>query len=234
MPPTLRLKQALDYSRLNTGPSFRLPNPSTPKEKGWRSSQLFDVKIIESKTDADGTDLVKVHYVGFSSKFDQWVKASATVTRSSLMSNDPKDVFLFNVLSSVRDNLTVSRGIDSRVVIRIPITSPDVTTSLTDIAQKVSSVSSYVRHEFRFNDVHGPDILFGNDWWYRIVNKANDFAYVNRETVLFGYYERKMREEYTLNNDLKLVHRGFMFFLRFVKEKGNRSELCLLRCILNN
>ncbi|XP_071107251.1 uncharacterized protein [Haliotis cracherodii] len=45
---------------------------------------------------------------------------------------------------------------------------------------------------------------------------------------LFSYYERKMREKYTLNNELKLVHRGFMFFFRFVNEKGNRSDLCLL------
>ena len=68
---------------------------------------------------------------------------------------------------------------------------------------------------------------FGDDWHFRIVNEAGDFAYVVESTIQFWVNEQRCQEEYVRVGDTfeKLIHRGHIPSFRFIKNKDNRDEV---------
>ena len=132
---------------------------------------------------------------------------------------DSKFKVLFLVSFQVQEQLTIARRSDSEVTIRIPVQRE----VFDDFCEKAGLVESGSR--FRIRDYSLFTRHLGEDWDVRVSNDAGDHAKVNLDTLTVWIQERRPLVTYTRTLKKKLVHRGYNFVMRFVKEYGNRLDL---------
>ena len=133
---------------------------------------------------------------------------------------ETKQIVFFKFYSlQVQEQLTIARGSDSEVTIRIPVQRE----VFHDFCEKAGLVKSGPR--FRIGDFHHFSHLLGIDWDLRVCNEAGDHAKVNLDTLSMWLQEWRPLVTYTRSLTKKLVHRGYNLVLRFVKDYGNRLDL---------
>ena len=126
----------------------------------------------------------------------------------------------------VKENLNISRVRDTEVTITVRVQ----TETFMQFIQTVEGEAAEIRRGVQIYRANWKSIAkcLGDDWHFRIVNKAGDFAYVVEETIQFWMNERRSLEEYVRVGDTfvkRLIHRGHTLSFRFVKNRGNRHEL---------
>lgn len=94
----LREKTRKDYAAVHEGPLRNL-NPHPRVSEKWSKTKLWRFEIIDERHDA-----VKVHWIGWSTKYDQWI------TRDSVV-DIPSDVEESNAFSHLKHQLHVQVGL---------------------------------------------------------------------------------------------------------------------------
>ena len=193
-----------------------------PKEKLW------DIRIIDRKVE-NGKNLVLVHYIGFERRYDEWQQEDMVLSvPPEVKEKSAYGHFKHQLLIEIKGRLCVTRGVDSKVDINVPIQS--------EIFKEVSKLGIPVGQKFRIRSADALTNLLCPRWNLRICNQYGDFAEVVLETLRFWLGCRKPLLEFTpdtptvgdgtsfLRNE---VHRGFVFRMTFVRHLGNKKDLAM-------
>lgn len=213
-----RQRRAVDYKRLAGGPD--LPNASGGRKQTWSTSKLFPLEVTDSNL-VDNKLMVKVHYTDpewSHERFDEWRDAADIVDIPASYiqyNNEIKDLFLTKLRLSVKEALHCQRKVDSIVNIVC-----DIPRDLFPVV--FNTPLTFSKH--RLDNLDDWNSILGASWNYRIVNSKGDFAFVTTGTVSFWIRERRPLEEFNADGCLELLHRGFIFHVKFGRGLGNKHD----------
>ena len=223
----LREKKNLDYFAIHNGPELKPHSTKSTKIK-WSTSELFRLEVVDTRINLLGSEEVKVHYIGWDDQYDEWRPKSDVVdTPSESEQTNAFDLLKIDLKVKVKENLHLSRVRDSEITLHFPIQRETFETFIHAIGA-IEDNSKAGRVLFRATHASVAELL-GPDWWYRLVNAAGDFAYLEEDTIQIWLHERRCLEEFVLTEqktlEKRLLHRGYLLAFRFVKLTGNRHEL---------
>ncbi|KAJ8029732.1 hypothetical protein HOLleu_29202 [Holothuria leucospilota] len=224
----LRARQKdVNYSNLHNGSPLKLSLNSREIKKTWSTKTLFEVTLVDQRQN-NGVREVKVHYPGWSRSFDEWRKENEIVDiPHQVFTSTGEDFFEFTLLHAIKGKLNCARKKDNEISINIPVQKEcfDLFTAKHNLVSSQKAACSF----YSFRDTQHAKSTFLKGWWYRIINKAGDFAYINFDTFKIWIKERPCLEEYSADGQLQLTHRGFQAVTRFVSLKGNRFDYDMLK-----
>ena len=222
-----RSRERVDYKALQEGPP--LERRDSDSKLTWSTKELFRLTIIDNKVNADGECFVKVHYTGWHSKFDEWRPASDIVDiPQCYLVSSPEAGILFheNLKIAIKEALHCQRKTDAYSIVRIPIVK-----DLFDNIRETGVVKR--KNRFLIQPLSCFNKFLGEKWFIRTINEAGDFAYVIKGTAEFWITERAPLVEYVDGQSIHR-HRGFVFNLCFVKDKGNIFDFDEIMTELNS
>ena len=141
-------------------------------------NQLYEIQIVEEEDYK-----VKIHYVGYSSIHDEWIRRSDIVLKPPKPSRPSPELSLLSVLAcSIKQKLNPSRKEDSAVRIQFPFD----TENFQLLKQKGKALRKSRGHDiFTLQQYSDLDELLGERWFLRIANTNGDFSYVILCTIRF-------------------------------------------------
>ena len=183
------------------------------------------MEILSERT-TDKGDEVLVHYVGWEDKYDERRLKSEVVDVHEEKS-DALELLKKDLLVKIKENINISRVLDTEVTLHIPIQME----TFNSFVQVISGNAVNLRNKEVFKaDWASVATFLGPDWFFCIVNVVGDFAYVVESPIQIWIYERRCLEQFSVNPETKhtekqLLHRGHLVVFRFVKDRGNKFEL---------
>lgn len=150
-----------------------------------KRSTLFPVEVI----DEDTQHQVKIHYVGYSNKYDEWIRKSQIQYKPVVLPLSSKELNLqshnFTTLACcIKQKLIPSRKLeDPKVRIQIPFDN----TSFNLLKRNGVLLDIQVNgHQvYGIKDYEDLDELLGEQWHLRIVNINGDFSCALLKTIQF-------------------------------------------------
>ncbi|XP_060062912.1 uncharacterized protein LOC132543427 [Ylistrum balloti] len=211
-------RQVSNYNELGKGEKATSSRSGTSGIKTKSSDIYYPVTILQQNDQRS-----RVHYIGYSHKFDEWLERDAIKeSRSTCMINS----FLLQQLQiQIKDQLCSCGKKDTHKVIRIPINEQ----SLEDVGMLISKAVlhkvTHGKHVYCIRNRHALEKFLGVSWDFRIINQQGDNFYVITDTVRFWVHERKPMKEYILYPDYAeetYLNRGMTFCFAFVVSPGNK------------
>ena len=194
--------------------------------------RLYNIQVIEEEQYK-----VKVHYVGYSSKYDEWIRKSQiqyTPLRTGMRREpDALPEYHFSVLAcNIKQKLVPSRKIEDPLVkVQIPFTTS--TFKLLKEAGKSLGIS-HGHHVYTISQYSDLNDLLGNQWHFRVANCNGDFSLVMLETIRFYIVEPKPLLDFSAtktstDHELSLVafytQQQSSLVFKFVRKDGNKRQL---------
>ena len=182
---------AVKNRQRNTVTTLEVSPPSLPRRRATSSLKrnLYDIEIVDEDEESDR---VRIHYVGYSSEYDEWRNRSEIVVRPPQTvippRVDPVSFSFSNLLSAIKKQLKPSRE-DPAIRIQLPFEEEDC----EFLIQKGTKCEN--SNQFKINSYSELGVL-GEDWHYRVVNTRGDFSFIVLETVRFHVYRPKPILEY--------------------------------------
>ena len=184
---------------------------------------LYPVEIVSTATDRPG--YVRVHYVGYSSTFDEWkpcddvvtTELSATVDEEFDVNRELAFKLKSSLVSQRRSNplVKIEMGFDKRAF-------DEGLKILGHLKERKRGVDHYTISNF--SDL---DSLFGRNWHYRGLNKHGDFCYVICKTVEFYLYKKRPLVQYIDQGGVPTkvsLARGYTLVFKFVRGDGTAAQ----------
>ena len=217
--------------RESAGYKVGTTRPPTSSRRSNHNRRLYNVQVI-----AEEQYQLKIHYVGYSSKYDEWICRGQIkyVPSKSIVQQEPDSIpeHCFSVLTCrIKQKLIPSRKTEDPLVkIQMPfnkrafMTLRKVGKSLgSSRGHQVYTISQYNN----FND------LLGDHWHIRIANSNGDFSLVMLETIRFYVTEPKSLLDFnvtkTSTGELSLTpfytQQQLSLVFQFVKQDGNKRQL---------
>lgn len=237
----LRSVKRVDYSELS---DVKLPREKKAKvAKEADRDKLYPVEIVEQD---DSNGRFKVHYIGYSSQYDEWRDNSDVISlnceHTSQESMDPESArasetnvsllfppfSLYNELSvKVKCALSSRRKENPSTRIDMPFDK-----LLFDGGLKAYGIPSRLyRGTQRYKIVKYKDLnpLLGPNWHYRGLNCNGDFCFVILNTIEYYLFKRDPLKEYIPSEGsekptLKSRDLGYMLVFSFVRGDGTKSD----------
>ena len=191
-----------------------------PRKERVNTKKLYDIEVVEEDLE---NDKVKIHYVGYSNKYDEWRCSDEIVIRpSKTTSHAQRPNFFFSTLAcAIKKRFTPGRD-DPAIRIQLPFSKDG------DLLQK--GVPCGRQHKLeQYSDI---DDVLGQDWHYRVVNTSGDFSFVVLETVQFHMYTPRPILEYTPTLTHGKLHctpvyteQETQLVFSFVHRNGNHRKL---------
>ena len=180
-------------------------------------NQLYEIEVLEEE------DRIKVHYTGYSSRYDEWLRRSEIVFKPPKQLAHEPDFSLLSVLAcSIKKSLTVSRKADSAVRIQLPF-------DMTEFQRLVEKGKSLGNSRYGLQSYSDINELLGDKWHLRIININGDFSYVILETVRFYLIRPKPIIEFDVENSDDSTNLRFTpvysLVFKFVRGNGNSKKL---------
>ena len=213
--PSLRALESVHMSSL---PRLQRVNVE-PRNK------LYDITIIEELDDK-----VKVHYVGYPEKFDEWMDRSDVYRKPSSLGGDTELPPSHLSACYIKQKLLPRKLDDPAVKVYMPYSIE----AFQEIAVRGKSVGVVRGYEhYTIQDYEALADLLGEQWYLRIANTNGDFSYVILETVDFHLFQPKPLLDYSAvrdpNGSLKFqpayIDQGHSLCFSFVHGDGNRHKL---------
>lgn len=200
--------------------------------------KLFPIEIIEEDPDSAR---YKVHYIGYSSAYDEWKEKDAVVDTNP-EDPDPEDpnpedpVFcdqtikrfsLYHELATrIKTALNSSRKVSPTVKIDLPFDRIEFYGGLGVYGVKKCCIRGIQRYTItKFQDLNP---LLGVNWHYRGININGDFCHVILNTVEFYLHRRRSLKEFvpSADNEVREICRrtGDMLVFCFVKGDGTPAQ----------
>ena len=219
---------AVKNRQRNTVTTLEVSPPSLPRCRATSSLKrnLYDIEIVDEDEESDR---VRIHYVGYSSEYDEWRNRSEIVVRPPQTvippRVDPVNFSFSNLLCAIKKQLKPSRE-DPTIRIQLPFEEEDC----EFLIQKGTKCKN--SNQFKMNSYSELDGVLGEDWHYRVVNTRGDFSFIVLETVRFHVYRPKPILEYVPKlKDSKLqyipayTHQQTQLVFSFVRREGNSCKL---------
>lgn len=218
----LRRRAPVNYQQLTKGP--RLPTDKKVRQfKTWSTTKLYPLEITDSKVVGDKL-MVKVHYVEkewVSHIYDEWRDAEEIVNVPDSFvkyTAETRELFLSRLGIAIKESLHGQRKVDSAVKLRVDIPK--------NLFEDLFLDNNLPPHTGRIclDSFDQWNSYLGKNWNLRIFNCNGDFACVMPGTLCYWLSDKKPLEEYRLDGGLRLIHRGYLFSLKFVKGLGSKSD----------
>lgn len=193
--------------------------PPRVKEK---PNKLYEIEVIAEDHEQE---LVKVHYVGYSSEYDEWKQRSEVVIRPPSNTTQTDYSSPFDVLACMIKKQLVPSRADPAVRIQLPfnLESWQLLQQSTKCGQRECKIEQY-------SDLAQ---FLGSGWHYRICNTRGDFSYAMLQTIRFHLFHPKPILEYsaTLQSDGSIQYtpeytvQTPQLVFSFVRHDGNHKKL---------
>jgi len=224
METSKRRRRTVDYKALA---DVRLPRAS--RKSGVKRDKLYPVKVVDKNSD---NGLVKIHYVGYSSAYDEW-RNEAEVVESNEASVEVscelvKPFSLYEQLCNrIKCALNSGRKDSPSVRIDMPFDKLLFDGGLRSLGTLVRTYRGTER--YRINHYRDLNPLLGVNWHFRGLNCNGDFCYAILASVQFYVYKRHPLLEYVPSTSggeptLQSTDLGYMLVFTFVRGDGTRSE----------
>lgn len=219
--------KSLVYSKL---PRAQLQEPSSSSQAD-DLDRLYRVNIIDEEEDQ-----VKIHYIGFSRKYDEWRPKSEVTSLNQEPESGPVyqpiDIagpeysHYAELKARIKASLKSSRKDSPVVTIDIPFDPLAFNGSIRLCGTFVWTFRGTDRYTIKtYRDLDG---YLGSSWYIRVLNPNGDFSYIVRETVEFYLYKRKPIQDFTLSSDGSfvptLIEQNCALVFSFVIEDGVRRQ----------
>lgn len=212
--PSVRAQEAQSQSRqIHLGRIREDPN------------RLYTIEIVEEEDYR-----VKIHYVGYSSRYDEWIRRSSIVLQAPKpIETEPELSLLRTLACNIKQKLVPSRKEEPLVRIQLPFD----TVTFEALKQKGKSLGdSYGHSTYTIRQYSDLNELLGDRWHIRIVNSNGDFSQVLLETIRFYLTRPKPILDFDVervSNEMKLipvyVEQGHSLVFTFVRSDGNLRKL---------
>lgn len=171
-----------------------------------QDSALYPVTITQSTSNR-----VKIHYIGYSSRYDEWRTISDLIHLESPVYISEDYGFTQDLALKIKSSLSSQRKANPAVRIEMMYDKRTFDEGLRmkgKFKQQIRGVEHYTIDAY--SDL---DSLLGCNWHYRGLNSAGDFCYVLPGTVDFYLCRRRPLIHYTEKekNLSKLVFHGDIF-----------------------
>ena len=198
-----------------------------------QDSTLYPISIAPSTNST--TNLVKIHYLGYSSRYDEWRAVSDLVELDTPCALEEQYDFNQHLAEKITSSLSSQRR--ASPVVKIEMTyDKSVYEKGLKMKGKLKRQSRGVEH-YTIEAYHDLDNLLGCNWHYRGLNSSGDFCYVMLETVEFYLY-RKRPLIYYVEKEQKPVKtcipRGFALVFKYVRGDGPSSQFGRVDNIFSN
>ena len=126
---------------------------------------------------------VKIHYVGYSTNYDEWIRRSEIVFKPPSSLPDETLSLTLALACSIKQKLVPSRKLEDPAV-RIQIPFDSATFQL--LQQKGKNVGMWRgQHQYTISKYSDLDELLREHWYIRVVNINGDFSYAILATIRF-------------------------------------------------
>ena len=155
--------------------------------KRRKYSTLFPIEVV----DEDSQHQVKIHYVGYSDKYDEWIRKSQ-IQYKPVVSNSPLSSQELNLQS--HNFATLACGIKQKLVpirkledpkVRIQVPFDNTSFNLLKRNGVLLDIQFNGHQVHGIKDYEDLDELFGEQWHLRIVNRNGDFSCALLKTIQF-------------------------------------------------
>ena len=189
--------------------------------KQTNPNQLYAIEIVEDKGDQ-----VKIHYTGYSSKYDEWRDREDIVDPSSAVgsTSEPERYQPFDVHQhlayAIKSSLTSGRDRDPAVCLEVPFDK-----LLFQGGMKVAGkLLRVVRGEEHYGIQQHADLvpLLGDRWFVRGLNSHLDFCAVLAETVIYYLHKKAPIIDHLCDDT---IHGGYVLIFKFVRFDGVKDQL---------
>ena len=235
----------MSQSRLRKRPSvnylddLRLPRVRRAKIKAASPDRLYPLRVVDED---EVRQLVKVHYEGYSTSYDEWRAKDDIVDLHSgdetghgdgdTFSEDTLDacslISPFNLyrelVVGIKASLTSGRKKSPQIRLRMPFDRLIFDGGLKARAVEAGGGKYTIK---QYQDLQ--DIL-GEGWYYRGLNEHGDFCFVILQSIRFHLYQRRPIADYQPLKEgdevcTKAVHHpGYMLAFDFVRGDGTRED----------
>ena len=231
----LRKRQAVNY--LDDLP---LPKARKAKVKEASPDHLYPLRVVEEDEERQ---LVKVHYEGYSTSYDEWR------ARDEIVDLQPDDetgredddavedtdagpgiasILPFNLyhelMTGIKAALTSGRKKSPQVRLRMPFDKLIFDGGLKARGVEAGGGKYTIK---QYQDLQ--DIL-GVGWYYRGLNEHGDFCFVILRSIRFYLYQRRPIVDYQPLKEgeqvcpKKVHHPGYMLAFDFIRGDGTRED----------
>ena len=200
--PSKHERKRPSYYREVSDADQRLQTPRNEPRSRQNTSdtQLFPVTIV----DDDGSRY-KVHYVGYSSSYDEWKEygdveeldnAIEMNSEDNCISRvEPLPYSLYNELAH-RIKASLRSGRKESPVVRIDMSFDRITFDGGLGVCGVKKVFTHGTQRYTISTYKDLNQLLGVDWHVRGLNENGDFCYVILNTLVYYLYRRRPLKEY--------------------------------------
>ena len=209
-------------------PSKRLHTCS--HEATWKKGDLYDVEIVEKDHQRK---MVKIHYVGYSTKYDRWIPNTdgtlcPLALKRKLTLPSPKTMeerftmFCQKVRISIKQKLWSHRLNNPEVKIQIEVDEDVFQNFVHGLPTLHWRGQKYVVPE----SISDLDQNLGKGWHQRIFNSAGDFAYVVDNTLKIKMTRKQPIKEFLYQGGAYVEvanEQQPTIDLVFVRGDGNRT-----------
>jgi len=199
-------------------------------------SQIYSIQVMEEEGYR-----VKVHYVGYSSRYDEWIRRSQIVYKPvhqpctpNNESRNEHSLALLALGSQIKQKLVPSRKTeDPAVRIQLPFS-----TSTFELLRRAGESwgNSRGNHLYTIKEYSDFNELLGEQWFMRIYNVNGDFSYALKETIRFYIMQPKSLLDFSVTRstagDIELspfyTPQPSTLVFTFVRKDGNKRNLAEL------
>jgi hypothetical protein len=193
--------------------------PAKCREK---PNKLYDIEIV---AEDDEQEQVKVHYIGYSSSYDEWKPSSEVVICPPSTTTQSDYSSPFDVLACMIKKQLVPSKTDPAVRLQLPFN--------LDSWQLLQQASIYDHGGYKIEQYSELDQFLGSGWHYRVCNTRGDFSYAMVRTIRFHLFHPKPILEYSVSiqSDDKMKYTPEytvqcpQLVFSFVRHDGNHKKL---------
>ena len=206
---------------------------SQPKQTK-KDDALYEIDVSEVDRERK---LVRIHYKGYESKFDEWrpydrdgeyfpfIRQEKPHTLTTMSLEDRSHHFTDLLYRAIKRSLYSGRKDDPAVRLEVDVMEDAFNTVLGSV---VDGVIERGRLVYNVPSNRKLDVVLGQKWDERIINFRGDYCFVAEGTVKFWLMKRSPIEGFNIigGNTLKLKSRtASLLFLHFLRVFGTVNNM---------
>ena len=178
--------------RARAGTALESSLPQAGRRRVKHANNLYDVEVVE-----EHDDRVKIHYTGYTDRFDQWISRSDVVYRPPCTPMDCEENSpLYLLACNIKQKLWPSKTEDPLVKVYMPFSEEAFRALATQ--GKVAGVIRGCKH-YRIESYGALSEFLGDQWFIRVANIHGDFSYVILETIDFHFFRSRPLKDYAID-----------------------------------
>ena len=199
------------------------------------NDDLYKIRVVEERGDK-----VKVHYVGYGRKYDEWknrdelvVLDDESAAESSEESDDEEAYVPLSLHKILADRIKLSLSSNQRLAPSVRIEIPFNRVSFEGALAKCGTrKGSGRRVRYTIRDYKALDRILGKGWHWRGLNQAGDFCYVILDSIEYYLLKKRALQEYFPPSDgvgtgqitAKKRTLGYSLIFKFIRGDGTPEQ----------